>query len=534
MKSPIRTTCIIVLLCYACSATAQVPVLSSNPSASATLFLDFDGHTVTGTAWNGTDALYCAPSGLTDAQITEIFDRVAEDYRPFNLNITTDSTKFLAAPLTQRTRVIVSVTNDWYQGVGGISFIGSFTWGDDTPCFVFSAALKYKTKWIAEAVAHEAGHTLGLYHQAVYDQNCNLVSGYNTGTGAGEIGWAPIMGVGYYQNMTLWNNGPNPYGCNQTQNDLTVITKYNGFGFRADDHGNTFAGATNTFFTNNQVNAAGVIEQNTDQDMFKFTIPVQGEFTLNAIPYNVGTNNAGSDIDMQVTLYNSSQTPINVYNPVSTLSLGIDTTLDAGVYYAKIEGIGNQFAPDYASLGSYSIQANFIDQSTPLPLRQLELKGMTSGEKHELSWLIDADEKVISQTIEVSTNGKDFTALNNLAVDARSYSYTPSTPETLLYRVNVTFDNNKTYISNIVSLRLSATVTARPQLNGNIITDRYLKVNSPGSYLYHVTDLEGKTIVKGQIANGFNNVNTTVIAGGLYLISFTNGKEQWTEKFVKQ
>jgi len=332
----------------------------------------------------------------------------------------------------------------------------------------------------------------------------------------------------------LWNNGPNPYGCNQTQNDLTVITKYNGFGFRADDHGNTFAGATNTFFTNNQVNAGGVIEQNTDQDMFKFTIPVQGEFTLNAIPYNVGTNNAGSDIDMQVTLYNSSQTPINVYNPVSTLSLGIDTTLDAGVYYAKIEGIGNQFAPDYASLGSYSIQANFIDQSTPLPLRQLELKGMTSGEKHELSWLIDADEKVISQTIEVSTNGKDFTALNNLAVDARSYSYTPSTPETLLYRVNVTFDNNKTYISNIVSLRLSATVTARPQLNGNIITDRYLKVNSPGNYLYHVTDLEGKTIVKGQIANGFNNVNTTVIAGGLYLISFTNGKEQWTEKFVKQ
>jgi hypothetical protein len=159
---------------------------------------------------------------------------------------------------------------------------------------------------------------------------------------------------------------------------------------------------------------------------------------------------------------------------------------------------------------------------------------MTSGEKHELSWLIDADEKVISQTIEVSTNGKDFTALNNLAVDARSYSYTPSTPETLLYRVNVTFDNNKTYISNIVSLRLSATVTARPQLNGNIITDRYLKVNSPGNYLYHVTDLEGKTIVKGQIANGLNNVNTTVIAGGLYLISFTNGKEQWTEKFVKQ
>jgi len=342
------------------------------------------------------------------------------------------------------------------------------------------------------------------------------------------------MGVGYYQNMTLWNSGPIPCGCEEKQNDLNIIVSYNGFDFRNDDHGNTFTDATSTNFTNNQFSADGIIEKNTDKDMFKFILPTQGEFKLDAIPYNVGVGNAGSDIDIQVTLYNNTQTQLNVYNPAGTLSLGVDTTLDAGIYYAKVEGKGNQYAPNYASLGSYSLQASFIDQSAPLPLRQLELKGMASGEKHELSWLIDADEKVISQTIEVSTNGKDFTALNNLAVDARSYSYTPSTPETLLYRVNVTFDNNKTYISNIVSLRLSATVTARPQLNGNIITDRYLKVNSPGNYLYHVTDLEGKTIVKGQIANGFNNVNTTVIAGGLYLISFTNGKEQWTEKFVKQ
>lgn len=534
MKNLIRTTCIIALIHYACSATAQVPSLSSNPSASATLFLDFDGHTVTGTAWNGTDALYCAPSGLTNDQITEIFERVSEDYRPFDINITTDSTKFLATAITKRTRVIITVTNDWYKGVGGISFIGSFTWGDDTPCFVFSAALLYRTKYIAEAVAHEAGHTLGLYHQAVYDQNCNLTSSYNYGNGSGEIGWAPIMGVGYYQNMTLWNNGPNPYGCNQTQNDLSVITQYNGFGFRTDDHGNTFNAATNAFFTNNQFSAGGVIEQNTDQDIFKFTLPAQGEFKLDAIPYNVGTGDAGSDIDMQVTLYDNSQTQIKVYNPASTLSLGIDTTLNAGIYYAKIEGKGNEYAPDYASIGSYALQASFIDQSTPLPLRQLELKGVTNEEKHELNWLIDADEKVISQSIEVSTNGKDFSTLISLATDLRSYSYTPSTAETVLYRVNVTFDNNKNYLSNIVSLRLSTSVASRPRLNGTFITDRYLAVNSPGNYTYRVMDIDGKTISKGQIAGGLTNVNTTVIASGLYFISFTNGKEQWTERFVKQ
>src|SRR5258708_33270941 len=107
---------------------------------------------------------------------------------------------------------------------------------------------------------------------------------------------------------------------------------------------------------------------------------------------------------MQITLYNSSQTQLNVFNPDSTLNLSIDTTLNDGVYYAKIEGRGNKYAPNYASLGSYSLQASFIDHSVPLPLRQLDLTGKINNSKHELSWLIDADEKVISQSIESSTN----------------------------------------------------------------------------------------------------------------------------------
>ena len=107
--------------------------LSSFPSAKATIFLDFDGQTVIGTSWNGNGPLFCAPSGMSDDQIVEVFNRVAEDYRPFNINITTDSTVFLAAPLNQRIRVIITPTSAWCQGVSGITFTGSFIWGDDTP-----------------------------------------------------------------------------------------------------------------------------------------------------------------------------------------------------------------------------------------------------------------------------------------------------------------------------------------------------------------------------------------------------------------
>ena len=128
---------ILTLILTAFSKTYSLPKLSSFPSAKATIFLDFDGQTVSATAWNGGNTFYCAPAVLTDNQINEIFNRVSEDYRPFNINITTDSTVFLAAPLSQRIRIIITTTSDWYPGVGGVSFTGYFILGDDKPGFFF-------------------------------------------------------------------------------------------------------------------------------------------------------------------------------------------------------------------------------------------------------------------------------------------------------------------------------------------------------------------------------------------------------------
>src|SRR5947207_3604695 len=224
MKNLIRSSCLVGLLCTsALVATSQVPILESYPSATPTIYLDFDGQTVSGTSWNVNGPIYCGASGLSSAQMTEIFNRVSEDYRPFTVNVTTDSTKYLNAPANKRMRVIITVTSDWYGSAGGVSFVNSFSWGDNTPCFVFSALLGYNTKNIAEASAHEAGHTLGLRHQSSYDANCVKISEYNGGQGSGETSWAPIMGVGYARNLTTWYNGQSTLGCNIYQNDLDVI-----------------------------------------------------------------------------------------------------------------------------------------------------------------------------------------------------------------------------------------------------------------------------------------------------------------------
>jgi Matrixin. len=141
-------------------------------------------------------------SGLDAAQITTVFNRVAEDYRPFNINVTTEEAKFLAAPLGKRMRVVLTVNHEWYGISGGVAFVNSFTWTDNTPCFVFTAlhvngAGQYVIKNIAEASAHEAGHTLGLYHQSVYNASCVKIAEYNAGQGpvrsAGRRSWVMVI-----------------------------------------------------------------------------------------------------------------------------------------------------------------------------------------------------------------------------------------------------------------------------------------------------------------------------------------------------
>ncbi len=532
MKKLFQSTLMFLLLGGALTAKAQVPLLSSYPSASAVIFLDFDGQTVQNTSWNTSGPIYCGASGLNTAQMTEVFNRVAEDYRPFNINITTDSTKYFAAPVNRRMRVIVTITSDWYGSAGGVAFVNSFIWGDDTPCFVFSALLGYNSKNISEASSHEAGHTLGLFHQSTYDVNCVKISEYNPGTGSGEIGWAPIMGVGYSKNLTLWNNGPNSYGCNSVQSDLDVIIgAANGFTYRNDDHAASFAAATNTQFVSNQFNVTGVVERNTDADMFKITTTVYGRFQLSAVPYNVGANNSGSDLDMQVSLYNNSQALLNVYNPGTLLSSVIDSMLNPGTYYLKIEGKGNIYAPNYASLGSYSLQGNFT--AGALPLRRLELHGALNNDEHQLNWLIDADEQVTKQILEISTDGRNFITLSESPVTSRSYAYRPNISGTVQYRLNVTFDNGRQYYSNIVTIRKTG-VAPGPKLISNLVNSSTIEVSSPGVYSYAIYDLSGKTLVQGKLVNGSNIINTGSIASGMYIVRFSNGTEQWIEKLLRQ
>ena len=534
MKNLYKSVLLALSLAGSLTIFAQVPIYSSMPSASAVLFLDFDGHTVSGTSWNTSGPIVAAPSGLSSDQITEIYNRISEDYRPFNINITTDEAKYNAAPATRRMRVLFTTTYAWYgSSAGGVAYTGSFTWGDNTPCFIFTSLLGYNAKYLSEAGAHEAGHTFGLRHQASYDANCNLINPYNYGTGSGETSWAPIMGVGYYKNFTTWHNGPNPYGCANTQQDLSIITSSaNGITFKSDDYPETFKSADALSFSNSKSTTTGAITTDTEKDMFKFSLTSSQRFSLSAIPTNVGAGDAGSNLDLQVQLYNGSKDLVKTYNAEEALSVSIDTNLNSGTYYLLVDGVGNQNVSEYGSLGSYSLLA----EQTPLvtlPVQELKLKGKSENGNQKLSWNIIADETVVDQSVEVSLNGKDFTPLANVGAVSRDYAYSPDNAGVIFYRLNVTFDNDRKYLSNIIALRSNG-VEGRPKLFSTLITGNALMVNSPDAYNYVVNDFNGRIVAKGQITDGSSTINTNYLSAGTYMIRFVKGSDQYVENFMKQ
>jgi hypothetical protein len=522
-----------LLLVAAVPAAAQAPLFNSYPSAEAVIYLDFDGHTVNGTSWNYNGPIVCESANISQEKIAEVFNRIAEDYRPFNINVTTDSAKYAAAPAAKRMRAIFTTSHNWYgSGAGGVAYINSFSWGDNTPCFVFTALFNYNVKNISEGGSHEIGHTLGLSHQASYNASCAKTSDYNYGTGNGETGWAPIMGVGYYQNFTVWHNGSDPYGCNNVQNDLSIITNsYNGFGYRADDHSNMMPTATEAAFTTNRFAVNGVISKTDDVDVFKFRMPQTGGFKLSAVPYNVGTGNTGSDLDLQIDLLDGSKKVIGSYNPGNALSSVVDTMLTSGVYYLKVDGQGNQYASEYGSLGSYSLEGIYTDVST-LPLRNLELKGNAEGGKHSLSWTVDADEKIVSQEVEVSEDGRTYRTLDAVAGGARTFEYMSVAAGLLHYRLQVLFDNGKLYYSNMIGLK-SGTIPA-PHLQNSLVRSGALNVNSPGRFTYSILDYQGRQVLGGSLLRGTTTLDISHISTGSYLFRFTNGQQQFVEKFVKQ
>jgi hypothetical protein len=381
--------------------------LHSSPSSSKVIYLDFDGHTTTGTSWNASmGASFYSPaydlngnpgsfSSEELSRIQQIWQRVAADFAPFDVNVTTQAppTDWLiksgSTDPDYGMRVVITNFGPSSTTAGGIARVNSFNASTDTPCFVYNKSLT----GVAEAISHEVGHTLGLSHDG------SSSGSYYYGHGSGETSWAPIMGVGYNKNVTQWSNGGYYNSTNKSStanygrgpDDIAIITTYNGFGYQPDLVGNGFATATPLLISEGQVAQFGRIESALDSDYYSFALQASGSINLKFDPYwyrafvdrdglwggasreyiapvsdgNGSTSYAdsGSNLDISVSLYSSIGALLGTVDGAGLATTLAWSNLTAGTYLLRLDGVGSgnptSSSPsgysDYGSIGNYFI-----------------------------------------------------------------------------------------------------------------------------------------------------------------------------------
>jgi hypothetical protein len=369
--------------------------LNSRPGSPRTIFLDLNGHNVSGSYWDDNDifgssgASRAIPgyniqgdsnnySTLERQNIIDMWSSVAEDFAMFDVNVTTQTPSDSALDRTGAgdaqfgVRVVVSNSSNkvaQWCGCGGVAFVGVFNhyagldsglgpdWSshsDYSPAFAFSQS-SMSGKTLSDIVSHEAGHTLGLSH----DGGENVPGGAVEDYYLGRDGWAPIMGAGYSEPLVQWSDGTYTTANNQ-EDDLAVMQTF-GVDLLADDHGNASNAATPLGL---DVVATGVITTPADVDSFSF-VPL-----TNTVTVSVALPARSPNVDVSLVVTDSLGNTIATANPnfsaeSAILADGLDasavvTVTPGATYYAAIDGAGFGLGTttgysDYGSIGDYQI-----------------------------------------------------------------------------------------------------------------------------------------------------------------------------------
>ena len=373
--------------------TSQTFSLHSRAGAARTIFLDFDGATIQGTRWNignGGDIANGSHIGWdSDASpttfnvsehgwIQEVWREVAEAYAPRDVDVTTQDpgqaawTRSSTSDTQYGTRVLITSSavakSQACGGCLGVAWLGTFDAVDASaayqPAWVFADDPGFSPMIIAQAAAHETGHTLGLHHDGLG------TSSYYAGTSA----WGPIMGSARIRAVSQFSLGEY-VGANQSEDDFAVM-QANGLPQRPDDHGSS-TGTADQLGARTSYDVTGVIGSRTDNDVFAVNLSCTTDLTVSANGIGPQTT-----LDLSLTVLDAagssvaSSSPLSAWSGSPPVSNGMNAnatvTGATGTYYLRLDGVGNGSAAaagwsDYGSLGQYLLTASGCPTVTQPP-----------------------------------------------------------------------------------------------------------------------------------------------------------------------
>jgi len=538
---------------------SQPPIFNSKPGAPNTIYLDFNGELVSGTAWNSADEVWdCKPydkdgdpTTFNDSEQTHIanaWKKVAEDYAPFNVNVTTER------PAVMDSRVShVMITPDLdkngvalpHRSYGGIAYVNVFAAGSWATNYLISWCQPYDGPSVSEVISHEVGHNMGLSHDG------NSSTTYYRGHGSGETSWAPIMGASYNKSVTQWSKG-DYYDANNLEDDLSILASK--LSYKSDDAGNSISSAATLVHSGGIIEDSGLIQNSGETDYYTFTAGA-GSITINVDSWKSGVlgSNYGN-MDVKLELKNSSGSTVASHNPTGDTDATLTyTAASEGVFYVVvtpsfISGYNNSSTTGYAqygTLGQYFISGSFTTSGNSAPVINQAASASPStvevGSQTSLSVSAsDPDGDTLTYTwAKVSgpgtVNFSNASAANTQASFSTAGSYSlrvtvsdGSLSTTSSVNVNVTELNLAPVIDVAASASPSTleidnqttlTVTASDP-NGDSLSYSWTKVNGPGSVSF--SNSNSRTTTASFTEAGTYSLRVSVSDGSLSTTSSVN------------
>ncbi|WP_229054033.1 zinc-dependent metalloprotease family protein [Aeromicrobium sp. Leaf350] len=352
----------------------QTFTLHSKAGSSRTIYLDFDGHTVSGTQWNtqfgvpaqfhigySLDGDYATFNDEERRFVQEVWQHVAEDYAAFDVDVTTQDPGTAALVRSSQsdqaygTRALVTNSPQFPaecgSGCAGIAFVGTANQTTERyhPAWIKGNVNSRTPASMALVISHEVGHTFGLGHAGATS------SAYY----GGHDNWGPIMGAPYGRAVTQWTD--HSYtgatrSTNQASDDITTFASF-GLSPRADEAPGSVTNAPGLTGPTVQ----GFISTRADADTYAIG-SCEGRLVVEA-----RSTWSGGNLDIGLELLASNGTTLTSANPTSgqtnafpPVATGLDASLDvastSGARWIRIDGVGRAGVySDYASLGAYTV-----------------------------------------------------------------------------------------------------------------------------------------------------------------------------------
>ena len=375
------------------------------------------------------------------------------------------------------------------------SFTGTYT--NTQPSYIQSGQAFFVTKNGQSTVTFkETQKSTGNSSNTVFGNNTTATINVDLSKGS-----MFIDGV-----MTMYNNN---------YNAAVVAPTEDAYKFWGNEEGIAIARTA----TNLSVEARPEIAGADTTFLYMYKMTAGNTYTFNITANNMPSNVTGVLVDK----YTNTNTALNLTSATS-ISFTVDT--------AAAAKSATRFMIVYTA-------------KAPLYVSDIKIKASVKAKAAVIDWSVNTEKEVKSYTVEHSTSGNDFKAINSTTAknaNNSNYSYTDNYATTgdNYYRIKATNTDGSVQYSSIAKVSIGDRKEGM-SIYPNPIVGKTMNVQlsniAAGTYSLSMTNANGQQVMEQSIQHAGGSVTSTVqlpatIASGIYQLRLSSNGKYYTETVI--